>query len=129
MTARKLRKYLSKPLPPLEGQNIITPIILTHREVRYLKDICKSQIIWRYKLGQLTEVGYNWLQNHISREIEQFDNIHLYMWLGTCDFTVYDGRFVTLVDDTEAHIKALIDNHQKYCELMKVYPARKITFS
>lgn len=29
MTDRKLRKYLSKPQPPLEGHNILTPIILT----------------------------------------------------------------------------------------------------
>jgi hypothetical protein len=43
MMAGKLRKYLSKPLPPLEGQTIITPIILTHSEGRYLKDICTSQ--------------------------------------------------------------------------------------
>lgn len=88
----------------------------------------ESQIIWRYKPGQSTEVGYNWLQNHISREIGQFHNIHLYIWLGTCDFTVFDSIFVTLVDDTEAHIKSLIDTHQKYCELMKAYHACKITF-
>jgi hypothetical protein len=79
MTAGKLRKYSSKPLPPLEGQKIITPIILSHSEARYLKDICpsqrESQIIWRYNPGQSSEVGYNWLQNLISPEIGQFDNI------------------------------------------------------
>jgi hypothetical protein len=62
----------------------------------------ESQLIWRYKPGQSTEVGYNWLQNHKSGKIGQFDNIHLYIWLGTCDFKVDDGRFVTLVDHTEA---------------------------
>jgi len=65
MTERKLRKYLSKPLLPLEGHKILTPIILTDSKARYLKDICTSQIepkiIWRYKSGQSTKEGYNWL--------------------------------------------------------------------
>jgi len=73
MTERKLRKYLSKPLLPLEGHKILTPIILTDSKARYLKDICtsqvESQIIWRYKPGQSAEVGYHWVQNNISREI------------------------------------------------------------
>jgi len=116
MSKRKLQKYLEKSLPPIVGNKQLTPAILTASKAKYLIEHCsseiESQIRWRYKSGQSTEKGYNWLQRNIEKEIGHLDNIHIYIWLGTCDLTDYDGTFVRLSTD-ENSVHSLLDKYQK----------------
>ena len=113
------------------GNKQLTPVILTDSKAKYLIEHCsteiESQIRWRYKSGQSTEKGYNWFQRNIEKEIDHLDNIHIYIWLGTCDLTDYDGTFVRLSTD-ENIVNSLLDKYQKFIELFKPYPACKITF-
>ena len=100
MTERKLTKYLKKALLPVVGSKTLTPVMLMDSKAKYLIKHCssavESQIWWRFRSGQSTERRYQWLSRNLDREISYLDNIHLYVWLGTCDFIDYDGTFVTL---------------------------------
>jgi hypothetical protein len=51
------------------------------------------------------------------------DNVHLYVWLGTCDLTDYDGKFVTLAANKDI-IDSLINTYQKFIDLLKPYPGQ-----
>lgn len=130
MSENKLRKYLRKPLPPVLGTQTLTPVILTDSKAKYLKGYSSTyiekQIKWRYKSGQTSSQGYNWLLSNIDRLTGHLDNIHLYIWLGTCDLTDYNGTYITLSDDKDKP-KKLIDALQNFITLLKTYPACKIT--
>lgn len=131
MTERKLQKYLNKTLPPIVGSRKLTPVILTDSKAKYLIRHCsstvESQIRWRFRSGQSTERGFQWLNRNLDREIGHLDNIHLYVWLGTCDLTDYDGKFVTLAANKDI-VDSLINTYQKFIDLLKPYPACKLTF-
>jgi hypothetical protein len=49
------------------------------------------------------------------------------VWLGTCDLTDYDGRFVTLAANKDI-VDSLINTYQKCIDLLNPYPACKLTF-
>ena len=131
MTERKLQKYLNKTLPPVVGSRKLTPVILTDSKAKYLIRHCsstaESQIRWRFRRGQSTERGFQWLNRNLDREMGHLDNIHLYVWLGTCDLTDYDGKFVTLAANKDI-VDSLINTYQKFIDLLKPYPACKLTF-
>ena len=55
------------------------------------------------------------------------DNIHLYVWLGTCDLTYYDGIFVALSANKDI-VDSIINTYQKFIDFLKPYPACKLTF-
>ena len=73
MTERKLQKYLNKTLPPVVGSKTLTPVILTDSKAKYLikhcSSIVESQIRWRFRSGQSTERGFQWLNRKLDREI------------------------------------------------------------
>ena len=132
MTEKKLQKYLKRKLPPIIGHQTLSPIILTDSKAKYLIDYCTSeielQIKWRFRGGRNSSQGFNWLQQNLDKEIGHLDNIHLYVWLGTCDLTVYDGKYVTLSTDLTERVKTFTDNLHKIIDLLKPYPACRVTF-
>ena len=131
MSERKLQKYLKRSLPPVIGNKTLTPIVLTDSKGRYLHDFCHTEveleIRWRYKSGRTSHEGLKWLRDNLNSEIGRLDNIHLYIWLGTCDLTNYNGQFISLSTD-EGIIPYIIAQYQEIINLFKQYPACKITF-
>jgi hypothetical protein len=49
------------------------------------------------------------------------------VWLGTCDLTDYDGKFVALSANKDI-VDSIINTYQKFIDLLKPYPACKLTF-
>jgi hypothetical protein len=49
------------------------------------------------------------------------------VWLGTSDLTDYNGKFVTLSANKDI-VDSLINTYQKCIDLLKPYPACKLTF-
>jgi hypothetical protein len=50
------------------------------------------------------------------------------VWLGTCDFTVYDRktRYITLKKDLKEEIQTLINNLKEIKGLITVHPECKV---
>ncbi|CAG2200710.1 unnamed protein product [Mytilus edulis] len=91
MSEGKLKKYLKRPLPPIIGNKLLTPVILTDSKGFGLWDQVSTQveleIRWWCKSSRTSQKGFTWLQQNIAQNIERIGNIHLYVWLGTCDLT------------------------------------------
>jgi hypothetical protein len=49
------------------------------------------------------------------------------VWLGTCELTDYDGKFVALSANKDI-VDSIINTYQKFIDLLKPYPACKLTF-
>ncbi|CAC5400428.1 unnamed protein product [Mytilus coruscus] len=129
MSERKLQKYSKRPLPSIIGTKTHTPVVLTDSKGFNLWDQVSNQIEleirWWCKSSRTSVKGYDWLKQ--NQQIGRLDNIHLYVWLGTCDLTNYDGKFISLSTE-ENKIQQITDTFQEIIELLKPYPACKITF-
>ena len=130
----KIRKYLKRPLPPIIGQQLYTPIVISDSKGKYLKDNCSTEIEhnikWRGTSGRSVEQGYLWLLENITHEIGHFDNIHLYIWLGTCDLTIYDRTtiYISLASESDAIIEQITAIFRKIIEITQKYSSCKLTF-
>jgi hypothetical protein len=79
--------------------------------------------------GPVKTQGLAWLHDSLETRIGYLDNILLYVWLGTCDFTVYDRktRYITLKKDLKEEIQTLINNLKAIKDLITVHPECKVT--
>ncbi|CAC5378193.1 unnamed protein product [Mytilus coruscus] len=131
MSEGKLKKYLKRPLPPIIGNKILTPVILTDSKGFGLWDQVSTQveleIRWWCKSSRTSQKGFTWLQQNIAQNIERIGNIHLYVWLGTCDLTTYDSKFISITSEQNI-IQQITDIYQQIVEFLKSYPGCKITF-
>lgn len=82
-------------MPVTEGEKQ-----LTDSKGRYLRELYNSdierEIIWWDYSGRTTSKGYSWLVDNLDRQITHLGNVHVYIWLGTCDLTTYDHSFISL---------------------------------
>ena len=102
MSLKKCEKFVrntegfDSDLPPLTRQ----PILLGDSKVGYLKTAVTSyienQIILWYGGGWDSETGLNYLLDNIDGALQKYRQIHLYVWLGTCNLTKKINRFVYL---------------------------------
>ncbi|MES9904148.1 MAG: hypothetical protein ABW168_15920 [Sedimenticola sp.] len=113
MSEKKLQKYLSQE-PSASGQrkpNKI-PIILTDSKGKYLQPFCqqgaKSDIIWINKSGKTTDFYVRWLESNVQR-ISKDGDVHMLIWIGTCDPTTKVGKTITL----KVNQDEVIDNAKK----------------
>ncbi|CAC5365242.1 unnamed protein product [Mytilus coruscus] len=61
----------------------------------------------------------------MAQQINRIGNIHLYIWLGTCDLKKYDDKFISL--STEQNIIQQTTDSE-IVEFLKSYPGCKVTF-
>lgn len=59
-----------------------------------------------------------WLNKNLTNKVNQFGNIVLYIWLGTCDLTFKSGRFIELRHDRDdiavAYVTSQIDRFNSF---------------
>lgn len=133
MSVNRLQKYINKQTPPLTGSKQLVPVLLSDSKGRYLEeqrqDAIDYHIKFWYKGGRTTAEGLQWLQDNLSNKVGHLDNLSVYIWLGTCDFTNYDKdtKYITLQDNQEEAIKAATENLTACIELIKSYPSCKAT--
>lgn len=125
MTTNKLVKFLNETagfdtdLPPLK----ITPVVLSDSKASYLKSQVttnfEQQIVWWYRSGWNSEQGLKFLRDNIDQAIRQHGNIHLYVWLGTCDLTLKSQRNGYIYLNLDHGASGLIHNLEKIVEVGK----------
>ena len=134
MSVTKLTKYLSNYPPvviPTHSSKIRVPVVLSDSKGLCLQSKVSSRvennILWWSERSRTTQAGGEWLKENLPNKIRLLGNIHLYIWLGTCDFTSKSkGGTVSLYPtDTTQHI---LDQYQQIIRLMSDYPQSSITF-
>lgn len=132
MTEHKLLKYLRQRFDPPTGDDRLTPVILTDSKGRYLSYQCKTpfenSIKWWGESGRSSGQGLGWLRDNIEQKIGHLDNIHLYVWLGTCDLTEYIHPFIQLRPKTDELVQQLLNNFQEISKLLSGYTGCRTTF-
>ena len=54
--------------------------------------------------------------------------MHIYIWLGTCDLTIYDKPFIHLASESDDCYRHIIDTYHQIVELIKPHPGCSLTF-
>ncbi|MEW8545261.1 MAG: hypothetical protein AB2693_17190 [Candidatus Thiodiazotropha sp.] len=76
---------------------VSTPLILSDSKGKYLKRVVnrnsniERSIVWQCKGGATSSERLDWLRSHSTDLIEKYRSVTLYVWVGTCDFTVKDS--------------------------------------
>ena len=129
MTNQKLTKYLEKfeskiTLKP-SAQQTKTPIAISDSKGRYLTEQvqlpAENQIKLFCESGRTTLKGLKWLQQNLDRTVEQYNSIHIYIyiWSGTCDLTIYDKPFMHLTSESDDCYRHIIDTYHQIVEVIK----------
>ena len=86
MSEKKIIDYLQSPRSITIGTRILRPVILSDSKGVYLKGKIlhpeDRQFVWWNIERELY-----WLGEHIHDKIRELGDIHLYIWLGTCNLT------------------------------------------
>lgn len=133
MTEYKLLKYLSKPFDiPIIGERKLTPVIFSDSKGRYLERSVatpfEQQFKWWCEKSRTSTKGLTWLRDNLDEKIGRLHKIHAYIWVGTCDLTVYNRGYISLRSDTHESIDILLSNLHKIVELFQIYPDSKLSF-
>ena len=132
MTENKLRKFISKPREPPSGKRTHQPIILTDSKGNYLKKYAchdvEKQIVWLPKSGAKIEDSTQWLKSNISKKIINYGDIWLYVWIGTCNFTSKNKKYISLKSENDEEVDKIISKYNEIIKIINRYPGTKVTF-
>lgn len=134
MSLSKLNKFLDKPVIAPEVLNS-TPILVTSSKGFSL---CRN-------LDLITKFGFNidvncwaganflqtwdWLNNNLANKVQQYGNITLYIWIGTCDLTTKRGKFIQLAQSTDIQCENYIHSQvDRIVTFVKSHPSVRLIF-
>ena len=134
MSEKKIRDYLQTQRSPTLGSRALKPVILSDSKGNHLKDQVlhpeDRQIVWWNKRGTNIKNSLHWLEKNIKSKINELGNIHLYIWLGTCDLTTKDkDGTISLATQHSETSKNVLEELKKFKLLLQPYPNSKITFT
>ena len=133
MSLVKLNKQLRKPETTPTGSRAYTPAFLSDSKGLYLKNKTvvnhpvNQHIRWWCKSGATIENRYHWLKDNLESQIKLHGNIWLYVWLGTCNLTQKDNRYISLTSYDNSEVDKVKENLIRITELIKEHPGSKVT--
>lgn len=96
MSEHRLRKYVVSEYRPIKNNLTFTPVLLSDSKGRYIKDVLINDRLKVYaKSGKNTTDIVTWCNKNVHKLTHQYGRVHIYVWIGTCDFTNKDGVFIT----------------------------------
>lgn len=135
MTSNKLRKYISRQQPLVQGIKRRTPVLLADSKGARLEkellpdNVIHSNIVFRCKPGASTQDCKNWLQENIRSEIDTYGDIHLYVWAATCNLTTKNkDRSISLTTENNDTVEFIIHQYRQILNLINKYPSCRVTF-
>ena len=65
------------------------------------------------KSGAKIEDGTQWLKSNISKKIINYGDIWLYVWMGTCNLTSKNKKYISLKSENDEEVDKLYLNIMK----------------
>ena len=134
MSKRKLQKYIDRPLN-FNGSLTKHAILLSDSKGFSLKshvdllDKFNHQIEIIYQSGAQYQTYLNWLHKNLHKKVKIHRQIIIYVYLGTCDLTFKQGKFIKLRHSDElkafSHIQSQIT---RYINFVSRFPTVKLVF-
>ena len=123
MSKAKFEKYLNKPLilnRPLRKQ----PILLSDSKGNYLKPYTEYIEQYGYTIDLACKKGarfcdsYFWLERNLARKVQNYNQVVLFVLLGTCDLTVRKGKYIQLRHSSDSiavsYLQSQIDRYIRF---------------
>ena len=126
----KLRKFLSKPRLTIEGERKLKPAVLTDSKGhidRYATHNAERDILWWSESGENIEKRTTWLKKNIASKIIRHGDIWLYTWLGTCNLTSKNKKYIALTSESDTEIDNIIRKYEEIIEIVNKYPGSRVT--
>ncbi|VDI02194.1 Hypothetical predicted protein [Mytilus galloprovincialis] len=133
MSNSKLVKFLNNTKEQPTTQKKYTPVVFSDSKGNWLKNhvnrshSVEKEIIWWCKSGAKIADRLKWLQTTLNIKTRELGAIWIYVWLGTCDLTSYNKKYISINTYTDETIDHLIDHYNKIIELVQQYDSCKIT--
>lgn len=70
----------------------------------------------------------NWLSQNICSLVRTNNKVSIYVWVGTCDFTLKEGRFISIKPDISSSLVKFKENLDSIKRLANQEPTVKLTF-
>ena len=133
MSEKKLRDFLQEPRTPTAGRQQLTPVVLSDSKGGYLRDQISHpedrEIVWWNKSGAKITDSRHWLERNIKHKIIELGNIHLYVWLGTCDLTSKNkDKTIALTSQHPEAAQNIFEELAKFKAVIQQFPGSRITF-
>lgn len=134
MSQSKLQKYIDRPLY-FNGRLTRQPILLSDSKGNYLKP--HSDLITQFhsnldiqcRGGARFQDYYCWLRSNLHKKVNCYGDITLYVFLGTCDLTLREGKYIQLRHDDVTVAFAYLKYHiDRYISFISQFPSVKLVF-
>lgn len=125
MNKTKLERYLASGPSFTEGyiRQVATPILLTDSKGDYLSEQSENcvdnSIVWLGGKGWTSTRGLEYFRRKCRGLKERYDNSHLFVWLGTCDLTTKNRKYVYLNENYSRDAAKLMLNLRKFSNLAR----------
>ncbi|CAG2207576.1 unnamed protein product [Mytilus edulis] len=133
MSNKRLIDFLQKEDKPVQGRRVLTAAVISDSKSKYLQNYIgptNQHIKWWHKSGDDIQHRLRWLKNNIDIKIQQYGNIHFYIWLGTCNLTKREkkGQISIANTNTQEAVQEIAELYANFTQLVKKHPGCKLTF-
>ena len=133
MSLAKLKKFLDRPSPAISRQQTSIPVLLSDSKGKRIEDAItsnKHNIEFWCKKGLNADDEIHWLRRNLRHKLRDYDSVHFLLWLGTCDITQRDGKYIKLRNqdgDTDEITDEIINKYRTIITETKKFNHTAIT--
>ncbi|CAG2217869.1 unnamed protein product [Mytilus edulis] len=113
------------------GTKNYTPIIITDSKGYNLESQASTtterDFTWFCRKGARIRECREWLESSIDTLIQEEGNIWVNVWAGTCDFTIKNGRYISLRTHDDSVVDDIIAEANLITQCIKAHPGSKVT--
>lgn len=109
-----------------------TPVVLSDSKARYLQSEvvhpAEQKIVWWYESGASAKSQLDFLKDNLELKLHRYPRIVLYIWLGTCDLTKKEGKFIELKARDNSAVSELINTLKEIHKFVSGFPTVKLVY-
>jgi hypothetical protein len=125
-------QFNNKHREDIKGTKILTPVVLSNSKGNWLKQQIshpsERELKWWCKCSSKSYDSLRWLRRNIKNKIHHLGNISLYVWLGACDLTTNNNKYISLTSFNDKIIESVVDNFKEIIELFREHQSQKSPF-
>ena len=127
--SRKLRRYIEEQPQLPTGFRYKTPILVSDSKGFTLRNACSQQEFplesWCIAGAEIS-VLVDLIEERIEKAIKRHRNIVIYLWSGTCDLTVKEGKFIKLRNRNNKTIDLIVKQYKRAIKIVDRFPRAEI---
>lgn len=134
MSQNRINKYVDSPIY-FSGKLRSKSFLISDSKGNYVRKHSDLIEDFGYSIEFICKGGarfadqYYWLTRNLHNKVRQYGSIVLYIWLGTCDLTSKQGKYIDLRhNDDKVAISYLKFQIDRFLSVISGYPSVRIVF-